>query len=49
LTYEELKEKFFRRVAATVISKARAEEILAWVETAEKQKDIERLCDLLRL
>ena len=48
LSYDELKEKFFR-VATTVISKDRAEEILAWVETAEKQKDVEGLCDLLRL
>jgi len=48
LPYNELKDKFFR-VATTVMSKDQAEEILAWVETAEKQKDVETLCDLLRL
>ena len=47
LPYDELKEKFFR-VATTVISKDRAEEILTWVENAERQKKVENLCDLLR-
>jgi len=48
LSYDELKEKFFR-VATTVISKDRAKEILTWVEKAEKQEDVEELCRLLRL
>ncbi|MCJ7648124.1 MAG: MmgE/PrpD family protein, partial [Candidatus Lokiarchaeota archaeon] len=48
LSYDELKEKFFR-VATTVIPKDRAEEILTWVEKAEKQGDVEELCRLLRL
>jgi len=41
LSYDELKEKF--------LPESRAEEILAWVETAEKQKNIDGLCDLLKL
>jgi len=48
LSYDELKEKFFR-VTITVMSKDRAEEILAWVEAAEKQSDVEELCRLVRL
>jgi len=48
LSYDELKEKFFR-VVTTAISKDRAEEILTWVENAEKQEDVEGLCRLLRL
>jgi 2-methylcitrate dehydratase PrpD len=48
LSYDELREKFFR-VVTTTISKDRAEEILTWVENAEKQEDVEGLCRLLRL
>jgi len=48
VSYDELKEKFFR-VTTNIISKNRAEGILAWVETAEKQSDVEGLCSLLRL
>ena len=48
LSYDQLREKFFR-VATTAISKDRAEEILTWVENAEKQEDVEGLCRLLRL
>jgi len=48
LSYDELKEKFFR-VTSNIISKDRAEDILAWVETADKQSDVEELCRLLRL
>jgi len=48
LSYDELKEKFFR-VTSNIISKDRAEDILAWVETADKQGDVEELCRLLRL
>jgi len=49
LSYDELKDKFFRRISATTISETQAKGILTWVETAEKQKDIDKLCDLLRL
>ena len=48
LSNDELKEKFFR-VTTTVMSKDRAEEILAWVEAAEKQSNVEELCRLVRL
>jgi len=48
LPYDELKGKFFR-VTSNINSKDRAEDILAWVETAERQKDVESLCGLLRL
>lgn len=48
LSYDELKEKFFR-VTSNIISKDRAEDILAWVETADKQGNVEELCRLLRL
>jgi len=46
ITYEELKEKFFR-VSTTVLSKQRADDIICWIENIEGQKDVKGLCALL--
>lgn len=47
ITVEELKDKFYR-LSTTRIPRQRAEKIEAWIESADEQKDVQSLTELLK-